>query len=201
LIARGHKPQPLDFTRFRNLQTARLTWHSEWESVLSCASLRGLMIEGSKGVPELDLRRLPKLRELRLKECSKLRRINCLPSQNIESLAVLYCRSFESVSPNQVLNRLKYAFLGGNSHFELETLGKCKELVRLSLHGVGKLKSLKFLAGCHRLEVLGMYFSTQIEDGDLTSLLKLPKLRRLGFKCFKNYSHTLNDMKELLGIA
>lgn len=201
LVARRYKPQPLDFTKFRNLQTARISWHPEWESVLSCTSLRGLMIESSKGVPEFDLGRLQRLRELRLKQCSNLRRVICSPGQNLESLAVLYCHSFEAVSPKKVLKKLKYAFLGGNSHFEVESLGKCKELVRLSMHGVGKLKSLKFLAGCRRLEVLGMSFSTQIEDGDLTPLLKLPKLRRLGFKPFKNYSHTLNEIKELIGIA
>ncbi len=201
LIARGYTPQPLDFTRFRNLQTARLTWHPEWESVLSCASLRGLMIEGSKGVREFDLSRLSKLRELRLKECSKLRRVTCSPNQLLESLAVLYCRSFESVSPFQALSKLKYAFFGGNSHFELESLGKCRELVRLSLHGVGRLRSLNFLTNCHYLEVFGMHFSTQVEDGDLTPLLKLSRLRSLGFRRFKNYSHSLDEMKELIGIV
>lgn len=201
LLARGYKPQPLDFTRFQNLQTARLTWHPEWESVLSCASLRGLMIEGSKGVQEFDLSKLSNLRELRLKECSKLRRVTCSASQSLESFAVLHCRSFESVLPIQVLDKLKYTFLAGNSHFDIESLGKYKDLVRLRLHGIGKLRNIKFLANCRNLEVLGMYFSTQIEDGDLTPLLKLPKLRALGFTRFKNYSHTLTDINKLIGIV
>jgi len=196
--ARGPKPQPLDFTRFKQLHTLRVTWHPEWESMLACKSLRGLTIENSKKIKEFDLRGLPQLKELCLTECLHLRRTICSPKQSIESLGIASCRSFQSVEPFEAIRDLRYCVLGGNSCFEIESLGKCAGLKRLSMNGIGKIRSLTFLSNCSKLERLAMHFSTQIEDGDLTVLLKLPKLKAVSFKRYKNYTHTLEELKSAI---
>ena len=194
LIARKNKPQFIDFKNFRHLHTAHVTWHQEWASVLSCGAIRGLTIQNSKGMPELDLRGLPKLSELDLKGCSGLRRVNCAPAQKLESLSIDACRSFESVEPRGVLNALKYVGLYGNSRFEIESLGRSVELRRLRMFGVGKIRSLNFLSNCPKLERIAMHFSTQVEDGDLRILLDLP-IKHVSFKRHRNYTHTLEEIK------
>lgn len=196
LVARGYKPQPLDFTLFRNLQTVRVSWYSEWSSVLSCPTLQGLTIENSDKVQEFDLRKLPLLAELWLAECRGLRRVLCSPDQSLEFLCLNSCRSFESFEPFKVLHFLKDASLGGNSRFDIPSLGHCHGLKSLSLAGVGKIPSLQFLSDCISLESFVMLFSTRIEDGDLNVLLKLPKLKSVIFRRFQNYSHTLKEINE-----
>lgn len=195
LIARGYKPQPLDFTKFSRLHTVRLTWDEGWNSVLFCGSVLGLTIENSKKIEEFDLRELPNLKELCLTECMGLRKIICKRSQSLESLGISSCRSFECVDPFQVLQTLKYVVLGGNLKFNIEALGNCRDLKRLSMNGVGAVQSLKFLANCRHLERLAMHFSTRVEDGDLQPLIDLPKLRQVSFKRYKNYTHTLEEIE------
>jgi len=196
LIARGHRPRPLEFRLFRHLHTVRISWYPEWASVLSCSTLQGLTIENSEKVQEFDLRRLPLLAELWLAECRGLQRLLCSPDQSLESLCVNSCRSFESFEPFKVLHSLKYASFGGNSRFDVQSLGHCHGLKSLNLVGVGKLPSLQFLSDCISLERFTMLFSTKIEDGDLNVLLKLPKLKAVTFRRFQNYTHTLKEISE-----
>lgn len=201
LIVRGQQPQSLDFTQFRNLHTSRLTWCEEWHSILSCKTLRGLTVENSKNIKELDLHKLSKLSELCLTECNGLRTIRCDKHQLIESLGVASCRSFESLEPFEVLKDLKYVVFGGNFRFDIRRLGECHKLKRFSMNGVGKISSLQFLANSPNLERIAMHFSTQIEDGDLSVLMNSPKLRHVSFKRYKNYSHTLDEVKRRHNIS
>jgi hypothetical protein len=201
LIACRHKPQPLDFTKFPHLHTLRLTWHEEWRSVVSCNGLRGLTIENSKKVEEFDLRGIANLKELCLTKCLGLRTIRCEPSQSLDSLGIAACPSFESVQPFEVLKTLKYVLFDGKCRFDIQRLGECRQLKRLSMWGVGRIRSIQFLANCPDLERFAMHFSTQVEDGDLTALINAPKLRQISFRAFKNYTHTLDEVKRHHGIS
>jgi hypothetical protein len=194
LISRWYTPAPLDFSSFPRLQTANLTWYSEWESILTCKTLQGLMLEDSKKLKELDLRGLPRVSEVQIARCNQLQRIVLSPDQSIKSLGIYGCRSFQGVEPFGAMQSLRYLCLSGNSKFEITSIRNLPELIRLSMMGVGRFPNLNFLSKCVKLERLAMHFSTQVEDGDLTVLTKLP-IKQVSFRRYKNYTHTLDEIK------
>lgn len=194
----GFKPQSLDFTRFKSLHTAHLTWHQEWSSILECTSLQHLTIEHTRGLPVLELGKLPRLVEVGIRECKGLQGLIFAPKQRVESLSIGASRSLQRIVPLHVLESLKYLAIGGHTRLDLQFLHDCPALRKLWLNGVGKIPTLEFLSACENLEYLQMLFSTNVEDGNLNVLARLPKLRIARFENRRHYSHKASELNELL---
>lgn len=199
LKARHFRPQPLDFCAFKSLHSADITWHSEWSSVLRCASLRRLEIEGTQKLHEFDFRELPRLVEVSIRECKGLKRLLFAPRQRIESFAITASTALEKVEPLSILKCLKYLAIAGHSKLDIRFVKDCRALRKLWINGMGKIPSLDFLASCKNLEYLQMLFSTNVQDGNLDILLKLPRLKAARFEDRAHYSHSVTKLNELIG--
>jgi hypothetical protein len=78
---------------------------------------------------------------------------------------------------------------------DLPSLSKCPHLKMLGFHGGGELESLKFLNSFKTLEDF-RFVRTKIKDGDMTPLLKL---KSVNFINQRGYSHTSEQIREMIG--
>jgi hypothetical protein len=108
-------------------------------------------------------------------------------------LAVATCGSFEQCRPAESIRGIKYLALGGPNRVALHEIGALRELRKLTLNAVGKVASLHFLTACRKLEALSLQFSTNILDGDLGFLERMPKLKRVHFKNRAHYNRRWQD--------
>ena len=81
---------------------------------------------------------------------------------------------------------------------DLEALGRITSIQKLDLGNLGGLPSLSFVAKLRHLKELSFWDSTNVLDGKLEMLLKLPDLKGVGFKNRKHYSHAMDQINRLL---
>lgn len=81
----------------------------------------------------------------------------------------------------------------------LDDLAGCVGLTRLNLSDDGDLASLTPLAALARLEVLRLFGTTKIVDGDLSPLTRLPRLRDLRMRSRRGYQPSLTEVQANLG--
>ncbi len=94
-------------------------------------------------------------------------------------------RDFRGLSRFQVLRRL---MLDSCRHLsELGFLAAMRDLEVLSLSDCGRIDSLLPIEGLGRLERLHFYGSTNVQDGDLSVLERLPSLRGAYFQRRRHY--------------
>ncbi len=75
----------------------------------------------------------------------------------------------------------------------IEEIGSLLNLRELFLNNDGKIETLSPVAHLDRLEWVGFSESTDIVDGDLTPLVELKSLSRVGFMNRRHYSHRCED--------
>ena len=81
----------------------------------------------------------------------------------------------------------------------VDDLAGCTGLRRLNLSDDGDLASLEPLSGMERLEVLRLFGTTRIVDGDLGPLTRLPRLRDLRMRSRRGYRPSLTEVQANLG--
>lgn len=80
----------------------------------------------------------------------------------------------------------------------LQCLSSLVSLETLHLASMGELDSLSFLVFLTQLECFNFSGSTNIKDGNLTLLTKLPKLKLVGFQNRKHYTHKFKELQKIL---
>ena len=182
----------IDFTNLPNLETAYIYWWKGASSILHCSSLKSLYLDSAKLKDYSPLGELKDLNAL------------TIANSNVESLSFL--ESLESLNRLELLNLKKLS--------QFNEIASCKALGRLTISGSKLLSNLDFVRNLHNLEVLvvsdngdiqsleplsnlksikALSFagSSDIKDGDLSILEKLPNLAMLMFRERKHYSHKL----------
>lgn len=122
--------------------------------------------------------RVPELAILRIIFMSKLEDIGEIAKlRNLRRLDIRYCPRLYDLSP----------------------LSELKELQMIDLSDCKKLCSIRPLAGMKRLQSFCFVGNCKIDDGDsLRILLDLPKLRFAGFKPWKHYSHSPEQIRDAI---
>lgn len=189
---------PLNFKSFPNLIECSLEWRRGSETLFELANLKTLFINNYdkkesnafssfskledlsilnsktvnlEGVSQLG--ELKKLRIANLKYLNDLKGLEYL--KQLEVLEIQKCKSVNDVSPIFLINRLNH----------------------LSLIDLGVIRSLKGIDNLTDLSTLLFYESTNVEDGDLTPLFKLKKLKKISFQNRKHYSHKREEFGNL----
>jgi hypothetical protein len=121
------------------------------------------------------LKALPALRTLNLGSCRKVR--------DLDSIGEL--RGLESLELHGVV-------------VSPATLGRLCRLKLLHLQSYGRIPSIAFVRDLRGLERLYFLEGTVVEDGDMSPLLDLPKLKKILFDTRRNYSHTLEEVQRRL---
>ena len=120
----------------------------------------------------------------------------------LSSVTVVGAKKLTDISSlTGIGSRLKHLDLSSCKQLgNVESLAPLTKLRTLGLGNCGSIASFKPLAHMTDLAALEAYESTRVEDGDLTPLLGLAKLRRLGMMQRKTYRPTVQEVKDHLGI-
>lgn len=176
------------------LTSCQLQWSQNIKSILQCSTLQELGIL-----------------QLRTKDLSDFIALKELQSLRITQGSLTSLSGIEHLSSLTNLGLYRQTKLS-----ELRTLGSCTSLINLTIEickkvnkldelagltnlrhlsfdNCGEVESLKPLVGLINVSSISFIESTNVRDGDLGCLLKLPKLASMSFADRKHYSHTKRE--------
>lgn len=183
----------IDFSKLPTLEKCFLSWWPEAKNIFNAPALKELYLDGMKFKDFSILASLDSLRKLTLANCN-VENIDFLISlTRLVHLELLNCRKIRNFTPISKLSKLEWLHIGGTKNISsIDFIAALKNLEVLLLTDVSDIATLKPVSKLLSLKALGMPGSkTNIIDGDLSCLTKLPRLAMLMFAPRKHYSHTL----------
>lgn len=194
----------LECGRLPNLQALSVeNWSQIRDTLDDAPNLQELFVYA---YPERDLYPLighDKLTVLRMKPCPRLESLDGLSAfPDLAYLQVVAARRLTDLSALQTgfAKLTKLDLMASSSIGQLGDLQHLTSLVELWIAECRHIASLAPLAGLINLETLLAWASTRIVDGDLSPLLRLPKLSALLMKDRPFYSPSVAEIKQSLGI-
>ena len=191
----------IDFSWFPKLEIFFGDWHADNRNLVHCHELRTLKIWQFKprSTDLSDLADAPRLESLDIvkSDIASLAGIEAL--EDLRFVEIAYAPKLTSLD----------ALTGtdcGIREIGLETvknvasyqpLASLPYLRRLRLFKCAPMPDLKWTAGMNRLDQFS-FVETNVEDGDLSPLLDLPKLRYVGTMDKKHYNYKSERFNELL---
>jgi len=191
----------LDFVGLHNLQC------------LSLSSGKGVN-DGYKKLKELKCLSLNKYKEVDLSSLSALKSLEWLSVTNSRALKKLYgmnalkslrglnmyANSVEIMSDNDVKGLKKFEVFDIESCKKLEgfqALRKVENLKTLRILNCGGIPTLSFLKNCKHVDYV-QFGGTFVEDGVVSSLMELEKIRFVQFKNKRGYDKKLEEIRSYL---
>ena len=183
----------LDFTNLTKLQSCSLQWNNKVSSIFESKSLNRLQLSGLNWRYANGLSCLTTLENLELSHCGirSFDPINKLT--NLSRLSLQVCHSLENLDGIEALQNLRQLHLSEvHKITSLECLRPLKNLEALIISDARDIKSVAPLEELKNLRAVWIAGTrTNIVDGDLTPLTKLPKLGMLVLGNKRHYSHKL----------
>lgn len=191
-----HCGTPLRFDQFPLLRECGFEWRPGSGSVFSCKSLRSLSVNGLKSVTNLEvLSGLPNLETLTLLSPS-IESLDGLAATGVQALRVALARRLTSLEGLATSVAARKLWLQSCTKLgTIDAVGRHGALTYLNLDRCGSIASLQPLESCVNLDVL-FFWGTQIADGTLEPIRRLPKLQYLGFDDRRRYSHRSSDFQQ-----
>jgi internalin A len=191
---------PVDFSVFTELQRLHLDWGPGAESIAAATQLEDLSINRYPGTDLALFRELARLRRLRLASGRRLTSLRGIEAfRRLEELRLLDLRVLSDLDPivgvSETLRSLEFNTC--RKIDRLDALRPLRNLTRLHVLNCGDIESLAPVLGLP-LEALLFYESTNIRDGDLGVLLKLPELTDTSFANRRHYSNTREEIQARL---
>jgi hypothetical protein len=185
---------PLDFGAFEALRILRMYWNAGFASVFSCATLESLYVFSQ---PDPDLSRYGALGALRRLELSQGRKL--LTTKGVGELDFLGLYQQGGLSELTHLPDLDVLSIQTAKKLDaIDAVAVCRSLTRLDIANCGDIASLQPLAALTALERLGAWESTRILDGDLSVLLRLPRLREVRMRDRREYRPRVSEIEAAL---
>jgi hypothetical protein len=185
----------IQFSEFPHLEDCCLEWRSKSESVFSCTTLKKLFLNRYKrknvdafstlvNLESLAILNAPVENLLGLKPLKRLRYLKLVNLRRLTSLA-----GIEGLVALEELNIDTCRAIGS-----IDEVGTLSGLKKLHLSNDGEIESLKPLEKLTSLEWATFVESTNIEDGDISPLMRHQKnLSRVSFQNRRHYSHRRED--------
>jgi Leucine-rich repeat (LRR) protein len=186
---------PIDFQRFPNLERCLLYWRRGSQSLFQCAGLKWLFIHRYNEASSMPFARLLDLEELSIAN-SELREIEHLSAlSTLRFLGLFNLKHIASLRGIESLVQLDSLEINGCKAIgDIEELRALTHLRRLQLNDNGMIASLTPLDKAVNLEEVLFFESTNIADGDLTPLARLPRLSKIAFQNRRHYSHKREEL-------
>lgn len=181
----------INLGRLQSLQHCWLSWSPHYQSIFTLHSLVSI---GFSSYPHRDLSPLGQMRGLerisikegKLKTLFGLRAL----SSTLTYLELAGLPHLGSLDEIDHLDRLRCLRVDGCRKItSLQPLTSLTNLRTLTLSDLGDLDSLSPVQGLDQLEQLVFAESTNILDGDLSHISKLPSLREVIFQPRRHYTH------------
>lgn len=181
---------PLDFSQFPALEICGLDWRRRSESLFGCTTLKRLSIHHYSATDAdsfVDLENLESLSFVggSVRDLTGLRVLRKLKMLGLYRL--LYLASLKGVEDLTNLVSLDI-----DTCRKLTSINEVRDLTNLLGLGVnncGDIESLRAIEGLMKLQRLLFYESTNILDGDLSVLTRLPNLEDVRYMNRKHYSN------------
>ena len=188
-----------DFSKFNKLKICKLQWRPKAKTVFACDSLSLLNIVN---YPSEDLKDIQKMSGLRRLQLTSRKLVSLSGIESLSSLSILdlsECSKLECLSGVDMCQQVEVVEIEScKKVYDVALLGELKNLKDIVLTDCGKVKSLKPLAKCQLLESITFVGDTSVEDGELTSLLNIPTLKKMWFVDKRHYSHKREQVVEIL---
>ncbi|MEQ5777136.1 hypothetical protein J4E05_16550 [Thalassospira sp. NFXS8] len=143
--------------------------------------------------PGEDLNVLATLAGLKCLQLTSRRLVSLAGIDSLQGLITLdlaYCPKLGSLTGIERCQKLQMVELKNCKKVgDVSCLGELLNLRELFINDCGTIRSLQPLAKCRHLENLIFYGDTNIEDGDLATILEIPKLKKMWFADRSHYSH------------
>ncbi|PMP37817.1 hypothetical protein [Vibrio splendidus] len=188
-----------DFSKFNKLKICKLQWRPKAKTVFACDSLSLLNIVN---YPSEDLKDIQKMSGLRRLQLTSRKLVSLSGIESLSSLSILdlaECSKLESLSGVDMCQQVEVVEIEScKKVYDVALLGELKNLKDIVLTDCGKVKSLKPFTKCQLLESITFVGDTSVEDGELTSLLNIPTLKKMWFVDKRHYSHKREQVVEIL---
>lgn len=188
-----------DFSKFNKLKICKLLWRPKAKTVFSCD---GLSLLNIVNYPSEDLKDIQKMSGLRRLQLTSRKLVSLSGIESLSSLSILdlaECSKLESLSGVDMCQQIEIVEIEGcKKVYDIALLCELKNLKDIVLTNCGKIKSLKSLTKCQLLESITFVGDTSIEDGELTSLLDIPTLKKMWFVDKRHYSHKREQVVDIL---
>ena len=187
----------IDFSHFSALEDASLEWRKGGQSIFNCRTLKKVFINNFSSENLEAFARLPKLESLSLKS-PKIRSIgNISPLRRLTSLEIGNATRLTTLQGIDKLDSLEIlAIQGCRKIGSIDPIRTLRQLKRLLICDCGKIQSLAPIENLSKLREVLFYESTNITDGDLTPLKKLPGLYETAFQDRKHYNLQSADFEK-----
>lgn len=188
----------VDFSNLQHLELLRIDWFPNANTLFQCANLKELAIGKYPGKESsAPFANLSHLRRLWLSCCGLEEIENFKVMTELESLELLNMAHLRSLHGIEELTNLKRLRIESCKNIgDIEPVQNLQNLEFLSVSDCGNIASLEPLRNLTKLETLQFYESTNILDGKLGLLEKLPKLRVLQFKERKHYDRKRQNFRQ-----
>jgi hypothetical protein len=191
----------IDFACFPRLEVFEGDWHKDNRNLTKCHDLRSLST-WHFNPPSRDLSEfanLPWLDQLFVAQTNIATLSGLETLEDLRYLTIAYASKLESLTSFAKgecgIRQLEFQTVKKIASYE--PIGSIKMLRRLMLSACAPMKNLQWTAGLTKLDSFS-FVETNVLDGDLSSLLQLPKLRYVGTFDKKHYSHKMDDINAVL---
>jgi internalin A len=173
---------PIDFSVFTKLISCGLEWRKGAESLFNAVNLKHLSVNSYKQKNSSVFSKLVNLEELIIMN-SNLEDLSGLsPLTNLKYLRLTNLNRIKTLDGIGNLNQLQILMIqrcmGINA---IEEIFSLHHLKRLIITDMTKIKTIHGIEALSDLEMFNFYGSTNIQDGDLTPILKLKKLKAISY--------------------
>ena len=188
---------PIEFAQFPELEECALEWRRGATSLFQCNSLQRLFVNAYSGKVADSFGKLRNLTELSIANGS-LSDISGL--EGCERLGFLGLYNLKRLTSLQGLSKLtglqRVEINGCRNIGRIDELAGLERLRVLHLCDDGHIQSFKPIAGLVNLEEVLFYESTNVLDGDLGPVIRLPRLKKFAFAERVHYSRSRRDFEK-----
>jgi len=185
----------INYTCFPELKSASLEWRPKAKSIFQCLTLEYIFINNYPGEDLEGFSKHINLHTLRLKS-PKIKRIGKIHSLvRLTFLELSNARRLESLIGVEVLKNLEYLKIESSRKIQdIDSVKSLLQLKRLLICDCGEIKSLVPLLNLQGLKEFIFHESTDILDGDLSPLKKLPNIEKVSFQERPHYNYQRKDI-------
>ena len=190
----------LDFSMFPKLKRCHIFWNPNFSfNLFELKALEFLSIRYFGGNSFQPFSNLENLLELEIMESKLFTLDGVAKLQKLQNLVLYNLKKLSNIDELSYLQDLKLLSLNNCQNIgSLRCLSSLVSLETLHLASMGQLDSLYFLTFLTQLECFNFSGSTNINDGNLTLLTELPKLKLVGFQNRKHYTHKFKELQKIL---
>lgn len=191
----------IDFGCFPELEEFVGDWHRDNAGIALCRELRTLRTWGFRSEQQdlSDLAGCVRLERLGLVKpgITSLEGIEAL--EDLRYLTVAYAPKISDLAPlaSSTVNLREIEFENLKNIADYAPLASIRKLRRLQVFKCAPMKDLEWTRGMEYLDFFS-FVETNVLCGDLSPLLALPRLRYVGAGNRRDYSHSDNELNELL---